>query len=147
MLPYNKLLFNYVACLVCTKKTQTFGETVSWWKPVKRAPDECNTFSYLHSFWSLFALENAKSHDKEQLITWKVVHYVCIAPKRLEKIKLTRKNTQPSYTTFRVITFLYIKTLIEIRTASAARAFSATSERDSALRASDSLRENKRQEI
>ena len=75
MLPYNKLLFSYIACLVCTKKTKTFGETVmiSWLKPVKPVPDECNTLSYLHSFWSLFALENAKSYNKQRYYTPKEI--------------------------------------------------------------------------
>ena len=61
-----------------------------------------------------FALENAKSYNK-QFITRKVVQYGCIftrqiiffSPKRLEKIKLTRKNTQPYYTTLPVITSMY----------------------------------------
>ena len=64
-----------------------------------------------------FALKNAKSYNK-QFITRKVVQYGCIftcqnyffSPKRLEKIKLTRKNTQRYCTTFCVITSLYIIT-------------------------------------
>ena len=32
-------------------------------KTAKPVPDECNTLSYLSSFWSLFALKNAKSYN------------------------------------------------------------------------------------
>ena len=61
-----------------------------------------------------FALEKAKSYNT-QFITRKVVQYGCIfthqiyffSPKRFEKIKLIRKNTQPYYTTFRIITSSY----------------------------------------
>ena len=38
---------------------------LSWQKPVKPVHDECNTVSYMHSFWPLLvALEKAKSYDK-----------------------------------------------------------------------------------
>ena len=67
MLPYNKLLFNkfyHFLSLYVRRKHKPFGETaVSWYKPVKPVPDECNTLSYLHSFCLLFALENAKSYN------------------------------------------------------------------------------------
>ena len=62
MLPYNKLLFNYIACLVCTKKTQTFGETVSWWKLVKPVPDECNIHSHICTGFGCYLHSKMPSH-------------------------------------------------------------------------------------
>ena len=95
-----------------SKSAGLFVGTVIWSSSGFQLGSSIKTSVHLSS--DGFALENAKSYNK-QFITRKVVRYGCIftrqiyffSPKRLQIIKLTRKNTQ-SYYTFLVITSIYM---------------------------------------